>query len=219
MGRVEGKVVVVTGAAGGQGAAEARGAGQRGRDGRRDRPARDGPPVSRIARRSPIAALDVDEPRRLDARSANGCRAPRSRRRAGQQRGRPLPRAARRRSQIADWDRVIDDQPDRPAARDPDGRAADARGRLDRQHQLGGRADGATRRRLHGQQVGRAGPVAGRQPGARPPRDPRQHGAARLHRDADDGLRARRRSAAATSRRRRSAGRGRATRSRRSSST
>ena len=107
--------------------------------------------------------------------------------------GDPFRRARSRRSTLADWDRVLGDQPHRAAARHPDGRAADGRRRLDRQHQLGRRARPATTPSAYTvSKWGVARAVAGREPRARPARDPRQHDLPGLHRDADDRLRARR---------------------------
>ena len=57
MGKLDGKVVVVTGAARGQGAAEVAGAGGRGRDGRRDRRAA----LRRAAPTSDVTSLDVTD--------------------------------------------------------------------------------------------------------------------------------------------------------------
>ena len=195
MGRVDGKIVVVTGAAGGQGAAEARRSRAKARPSSR-------PTCTRRPTSSTAAPGDrLPPPRRREPGRLDGARrlardGARPRRRARQQRRHPLPRPARGglARRLGSRDR---DQPHRPAARHPDGRAADARGRLDRQRQLGGRADGALRRRLHGEQVGPARALEGRQPRARPPRDPGQHGLPGLHRDADDRIAPRPRSATA----------------------
>ena len=70
--------------------------------------------------------------------------------------------------------------------------AADGRRRVDRQRRLDRRADRPLHRRLHRQQVGAARPDPHRRDGARAARDPRQRGAPRLHPDADDRLGARR---------------------------
>ena len=79
-------------------------------------------------------------------------------------------------------------------------------GGVHRQHRLRRRAHRALPRRLHRQQMGPARPRPGRRDGARPGPDPREHDPPRLHRDPDDRLGVRRRSCAPPSRRPRSAG-------------
>ena len=79
-------------------------------------------------------------------------------------------------------------QRDRRAARHPGPDALDAARVLDRQRRLRCGAHCALHRGVHGEQVGYARPVARREHGARPTRDPRQLDPPGLHRDADDRI-------------------------------
>ena len=216
MGRVEGKVVVVTGAAGGQGAAEARRSRARARPWSRPTSSEDDPGLGDgIAYRR----LDVAHPE--DWRALGAWLEETHGRVDGLVNNAGIPFRARvLEVELADWNRVIGDQPDRAAARHPDRRAAHARRRVDRQRQLDRGADGALRGRLRASASGAVrglSRVASLELGAEGIRvNTILPG---LHRDADDGLGARvvpRREHRA---RRRSAAPARPTRWRRSSST
>ena len=181
MGRVDGKVIVITGAAGGQGAAEANALASEG---------------------AVVVATDVQDPassppdgvtsaistwaaRRSGPRWRAPARGVRRRARAHQQRRHHVARAAPGRDDRGLGPRLPHQRHRLPPGH-PGGRPAHDGGRLDRQRLLARRRERLPRRRLRHEQVGGARAVADREHGARPPRHPGEHAAAGLHRDADE---------------------------------
>ena len=161
---LDGKVVVVTGAARGQGAAEVEALARAGAtvvatdvlDEEGDHAGQD---AGRGGPRRRVRHLDVTRPRRPGRRWPTWlARRARPRRRAGQQRRRRRPRAAARTSPSTQLAADLRHQRHRPDARHPGAGAADGPRLLDRQHLLG-RRDGRPRRGgVHLQQVGAARP-------------------------------------------------------------
>ena len=187
MGRVEGKVVVVTGAAGGQGAADAialvrEGATVIAADLQADAPAL---PSEVVYRRLDVSSADdwsvfgawlAEQYGHVDGLVNNA--------------GIPW-RARLEEVALADWDRVLGVnltgallgiQAVVPLMR--------SRG-LDREHQLGRWADRVPRRCVHRQQMGAPWPVAGCEPRAGIAWDSGEHDLSRIHRDAHDRVRTR----------------------------
>ena len=109
---------------------------------------------------------------------------------------------------LADWDRVIAINLTGPLLGIQTVVPLMTDGRLDRQRQLGRRADGAFRRRVHHEQVGAARSLESCEPRARAARDQGEHDLPGLHRDADDRIRVARVSRSRTSARHRSGGPG-----------
>ncbi len=176
--RVGGKVIVITGAASGQGAAEAIRLAEEGatviptdltapdgEHGRRPRRRRSGclERAARLARPHVRTGRRPHQQRRHDQPGAPGRGRP----------GRVEPHAGH--------------QPDGPDAGDHHAAGADGHRRLDRQRRLDRRHDGPLHGRLHRQQMGPARAHPHRGDGARSAGHSRQRGSSRLHPHTDDG--------------------------------